>query len=108
MDIDLLSIQEARDLASKAKTAQLEYKHFTQDQVDQIVKAMADAGYAAAEKLAKMAVEESGMGKWQDKVIKNQFSTKNVYESIKNLKTVGVIASEADGKVLKNRRSHGC
>ena len=101
MDKDLLSIQEARDLASKAKAAQLEFKHFTQDQVDQIVKAMADAGYAAAEKLAKMAVEESGMGKLQDKIIKNQFATKNVYESIKNLKTVGIIASEADGKVLK-------
>jgi acetaldehyde dehydrogenase (acetylating) len=62
---------------------------------------MADAGYAAAEKLAKMAVEESGMGKVQDKIIKNQFGTKNVYESIKNLKTVGIIASEANGKVLK-------
>jgi acetaldehyde dehydrogenase (acetylating) len=101
MDKDLLSIQEARDLASKAKAAQLEFKHFTQEQVDQIIKAMADAGYAAAEKLAKMAVEESGMGNVHDKIIKNQFGTKNVYESIKNLKTVGVIASEADGKVLK-------
>jgi acetaldehyde dehydrogenase (acetylating) len=101
MDKDLLSIQEARDLASKAKAAQLEFKHFSQEQVDKIVNAMADAGYAAAEKLAKMAAEESGMGKWQDKVIKNQFATRNVWESIKNLKTVGIIASEAEGKVLK-------
>jgi acetaldehyde dehydrogenase (acetylating) len=100
MDKDLLSIQEARDLASKAKNAQLEFKHFGQDQVDNIIKSMADAGYAAAEKLAKMAVEESGMGNVHDKIIKNQFGTKNVYESVKSLKTVGVIASEADGKVL--------
>lgn len=101
IDKDLQSIQEARTLAKTAKEAQLEFRNYTQEQVDRIVKAMADAGYAASERLAKMACEESGFGKWQDKVIKNQFSTKNVYESIKELKTVGVIASEANGKVLK-------
>ncbi|NUN07712.1 MAG: acetaldehyde dehydrogenase (acetylating) [Ignavibacteriaceae bacterium] len=101
MDKDLLSIQEARDLAKKAREAQLEFKYYTQDQVDKIVKAMAEAGYAQAERLAKMAAEESGFGKWTDKVIKNQFGTKNVYESIKDLKTVGVIATEANGKILK-------
>jgi acetaldehyde dehydrogenase (acetylating) len=101
LDKDLLSIQEARDIASAAKEAQLEYKHYTQEQVDAIIKAMADAGYAASEKLAKMAVEESGFGKWQDKLIKNQFSTKNVYESIKDLRTVGIIGSESNGKVIK-------
>jgi len=97
LDKDLLSIQEARDLARKAHEAQQEYKHFTQRQVDKIVKAMADAGYEASERLAKMACDESGFGNWQDKVIKNQFSTKNVYESIKNLRTVGIVGEEADG-----------
>jgi len=101
LDKDLQSIQEARDLAKKAKEAQLEFKHFTQQQVDKVVKAMADAGYANAELLAKMAAEESGFGKVSDKIIKNQLATKNVYESIKNLKTVGVIDSEQNGKVLK-------
>ncbi|MHC1739464.1 MAG: aldehyde dehydrogenase family protein [Ignavibacteriaceae bacterium] len=101
LDKDLQSIQEARDLAQKAKEAQLEFKHFNQQQVDKIVKAMADAGYANAEHLAKMAAEESGFGKISDKIIKNQFATKNVYESIKDLKSVGVIASEQNGKVLK-------
>jgi acetaldehyde dehydrogenase (acetylating) len=101
LDKDLLSIQEARNLAAKAKEAQLEYQHFSQQQVDKIVKAMAEAGYQASEKLAKMACEESGFGVYEDKIIKNQFSTKNVYESIKNLKTVGIIAEEANGKVLK-------
>ena len=47
MDKDLSSIQEARDLARAAKDAQHTFKHFEQDQVDKIVKAMADAGYAA-------------------------------------------------------------
>ena len=101
LDKDLLSIQEARNLAAKAKEAQLEYQHFSQQQVDKIVKAMAEAGYEASEKLAKIACDESGFGIVEDKIIKNQFSTKNVYESIKNLKTVGIIAEEANGKVLK-------
>lgn len=101
LDKDLESIQEARDLAKKAKDAQLEFKHFTQQQVDKVVKAMADAGYANAEHLAKMACDESGFGKIKDKITKNQFSTKSVWESIKDLKTVGVISSEANGKVLK-------
>lgn len=100
-DNDLLSIQEARALALAAKEAQKEYKHFTQEQVDRIVKAMADAGYAQSERLAKFAADESGFGRWQDKIIKNQFGSKNVYESIKDLKTVGVIESLHGGKLLK-------
>lgn len=101
LDKDLLSIQQVRGLVNKAYQAQLEYKHYSQEQVDKIVKAMADAGYKASEKLAKMAADESGFGKWQDKVVKNQFGTKNVYESIKNLRTVGIIGEEANGKILK-------
>ena len=101
LDKDLQSIQEARNLAKAAKEAQLEFQHFEQTQVNKIVKAMADAGYAESERLAKMAVEESGFGKWQDKLIKNQFGTKNVYESIKDLKTTGVVAIESDGKIVK-------
>ncbi len=101
LDTDLQSIQEARNLAARAKEAYLEFKHFNQEQVDNIIKAMAEAGYRESEQLAKMAVEESGFGKYEDKIIKNQFGTKNVYEYIKDLKTVGVIASEANGKVLK-------
>src|SRR5512147_122496 len=100
-DRDLNSIQESRVLAAKAKEAQLEFSHNSQPQVDQIIKAMAEAGYAASEGLARLAVEESGFGKVEDKVIKNQFSTKNVFESIKDLKTVGIVDIEASGKILK-------
>lgn len=100
-DKDLQSIQECRDLTKAAKQAQLEFKHFTQDQVDKIVKAMAEAAYSDAERLAQMACEESGFGKLEDKITKNRFGSRNVYESIKNLKTVGVIATEAEGKIIK-------
>lgn len=101
LDKDLLSIQEARNLASHAKQAQLEYKHFSQEQVDKIVKAMADAGFKEAERLAKMAYEETGFGKISDKIIKNQFGTRDVWNSIKDLKTVGVIDVRNNGKILK-------
>lgn len=100
-DKDLQSIQEARSLAATAKEAQLEFKHFNQDQVDKIVKAMADAGVKEAENLAKLAHEETGFGKIKDKIIKNEFSTRDVWESIKNLKTVGVIDVQKDGKIIK-------
>ena len=101
LEKDLVSIQEARELARKAKEAQLEFKHFSQEQVDKVVKAMADAGYQNAERLAKMACDESGFGKYEDKITKNRFGTKNVWDSIKDLKTVGVIESLHKGKVLK-------
>jgi len=101
VDKDLESIQEVRDKVETARKAQLEFKHFNQEQVDKVVKAMTDAGFAASEKLAKLAWEETGFGKWEDKVVKNQFGTKHIYDSIKDLKTVGVISVEKGGKILK-------
>ncbi|MBN1300561.1 MAG: aldehyde dehydrogenase family protein [Melioribacteraceae bacterium] len=101
MDHDLKSIQEVRELVNIAKQAQLEFKHYSQEQVNKIVKAMADAGYAEAESLAKLAHEETGFGKWEDKLIKNQFGTRDIYNSIKDLKTVGVIDVQSNGKIVK-------
>ncbi|GAB4296503.1 MAG: acetaldehyde dehydrogenase (acetylating) [Ignavibacteriaceae bacterium] len=101
LDKDLRSIQQARNLARLAYEAWLKYKDYSQQQVDQIVYAMAQAGYDASGELAKMACDESGFGVVEHKTIKNQFATKNVYDSIKNLKTVGIIAEESGGKVLK-------
>ncbi|MFZ5948524.1 MAG: acetaldehyde dehydrogenase (acetylating) [Stygiobacter sp.] len=101
IDKDLQSIQEARNLAKAAKEAQLEFKHFNQEQVDKVVNAMADAGYKEAERLARLAHEETGFGKVSDKIIKNQFGSKAVWESIKDLKTVGVINVLKNGKIIK-------
>lgn len=101
MDKDLQSIQEARDLAQTAYNAHLEFKHYSQEQVDKICRAMAEAGYNEAERLAKMAVEETGFGKVKDKIIKNQFATRKVWESVKDLKTVGVIDVQQNGKIVK-------
>jgi len=100
-DKDLQSIQEARNLAAQAKEAQLEFKHFNQEQVDKVIKAMAEAGFNESERLARLAHEETGFGKISDKILKNQFATRDVYESIKNLRTVGVIDVQRNGKIIK-------
>lgn len=101
LDKDLQSVQEARDLLVKAKEAQLAFRSFTQEKVDSVVKAMVDAGYAAAEQLGKLAHEETGFGKPQDKRKKNEFATKRVWESIKDLKTVGVIKEDQEKRIIE-------
>lgn len=94
MDKDLLSIQQVRDLLKAAKTAQAIYAEFTQKQVDKVVEAMSMEVRKHAERLAKMANEETGFGKWQDKVIKNRFASEIVYESIKDMKTIGILGEK--------------
>ena len=76
----------------KAQTALEEFMKLDQEQVDAIVKAMTLAGLDKHMELAKMAVEETGRGVYEDKITKNMFATEYVYHSIKNEKTVGVIA----------------
>ncbi len=100
-DKDLRSIQEVRNLVAKAKQAQLEYADYSQAQVDQIVKSIAQACASQAERLAKMAVEETGFGIWQDKVLKNQLGSTITYESIKDMKTVGIIGEDKDAGVTE-------
>ena len=79
------------DLISKAKEASKEYMKLDQDQIDNIVKQMSMAGLEHHMELAKMAVEETGRGIYEDKITKNMFATEYVYHSIKYEKTVGVI-----------------
>jgi acetaldehyde dehydrogenase (acetylating) len=100
LDRDLQSIQEVRDLLLKAKSAQLEFHAYSQAQVDRIAKAMADAGFAEAARLGRLACEETGFGKPEDKQRKNEFATRRVWESVQNLKTVGVIAEDKEKKLL--------
>ena len=93
-DRDLQSIQEVRNLITNAKKAQEAYASFTQAQVDHIVEEIAKAGAAHAEELAKMAVEETGFGVWQDKILKNLLGSTMTYDSIKDMKTVGIIRED--------------
>lgn len=95
-DRDLQSIQEVRCLIARAKAAQEEFAGFSQAQVDQIVRAIAQACAENAQRLAKMAVEETGFGVWQDKVLKNLLGSTMTYESIKDLKTVGILREDRE------------
>ena len=79
------------DLVEKAKVASQEYLKLDQETVNNITKAMAMAGLENHMKLAKMAVEETGRGIYEDKITKNMFATEYIYHSIKYEKTVGII-----------------
>ncbi|MBO9597577.1 MAG: bifunctional acetaldehyde-CoA/alcohol dehydrogenase [Cohnella sp.] len=82
---------EVNRLAERAKRAQEAYMALDQEQIDRIVQRMALAGLDRHMALAKMAVEETGRGVYEDKITKNIFATEYIYHSIKNEKTVGVI-----------------
>ncbi len=78
-------------LVENGKNALKKMIRFSQAEADHIVKVMALAGLENHMKLAKMAVEETGMGVYEDKIVKNLFATEHIYHSIKYQKSVGVI-----------------
>ena len=85
-------------LLQNAKQALKEFMSFDQATIDNIVHEMALAGLDNHMKLAKMAVEETGRGIYEDKIIKNLFATEYIWHNIKNEKTVGIIKDdEAEG-----------
>lgn len=100
-DRDLRSIQEARDLMARAVTAQKQLAELDQAGVDRIVEAMCKACVKNAEPLAKMAQEETGFGRWQDKVLKNLLGSQTVYDSIKDMKTIGVLSEDPTTGVME-------
>ncbi|QSB09000.1 aldehyde dehydrogenase family protein [Lysinibacillus fusiformis] len=100
-DQDLLSIQEARDGIAAASLAQKMYASFTQEQVDRIVEAIAQAAYKQAENLAILAVTETKMGIIEHKKMKNELASQGVYEAIRQEKTVGIIYEDRVAKQVE-------
>ncbi|MCF6277629.1 MAG: aldehyde dehydrogenase family protein [Anaerolineales bacterium] len=100
-DKDLLSMQEARDLATRAYEAQKIWGKATQEQVDRVCAAMAEAAYDASERLGRMAAEETGFGVPEHKKLKNEFASRHVWASIKDIKTVGVIKHDTARKIYE-------
>ena len=84
------------DLIKRAKIASEKYMELDQEAIDNIVKKMAMAGLENHMKLAKMAVEETKRGIYEDKITKNMFASEYVYHSIKYDKTVGVIRDNVE------------
>ncbi len=81
-------------IVSKVKDAQRIYATYTQEQVDKIFRAAAIAAAQNRIPLSKMAVEETGMGVMEDKVIKNQFASEYIYNQYKDTKTCGVLSDD--------------
>jgi acetaldehyde dehydrogenase (acetylating) len=100
-DKDLASIAEARALARTARQAQGPLAELDQDAIDRIVTMMAEAATSHAEALAQLAVDETGYGVVADKVQKNLFSSRQVYEFIKPMRTVGVVNRIEDRKIVE-------
>ncbi len=88
------SVEKLEELLLRVKAAQEKYSSYTQEQVDKIFLAAATAAAKMRIPLAKMAVEETGMGIVEDKVIKNQYAAEYIYNAYKNTKTCGVIEED--------------
>jgi acetaldehyde dehydrogenase (acetylating) len=100
-DKDLRSIQQARQMVLSAREAQKTWGFATQEEVDRVCEAMAEAAYGAAERLGRMAADETGFGVPEHKKIKNQFASKAVWESIKDVKTVGIVKRDDQRKLYQ-------
>ena len=95
------SIETLEEIISRVRTAQKEFSHYSQSQVDKIFKACAIAANSARIPLAKLAVEETGMGIVEDKVIKNHYATEYIYNKYKNEVTCGVIEEDKSYGIKK-------
>lgn len=100
-DRDLASVQEARTLVQRARLAAPILAEFSQEQIDRIVDAVAAAARPRAEEFARLAVEETGFGVVADKIQKNLFASERVYEFIRPMRTVGVVARDEARKVVE-------
>ena len=100
-DKDLLSIQEVRTKVEKAYSAWLEYRTFSQEQIDAVVERVGAAARAYAKRLADMAVEETGYGNAQDKYVKNLLCADRLPRLMRGIKTVGLLRELPEEKVVE-------
>lgn len=99
-DADLRSVQQARDLAVRAREAQRAFAFTSQEEVDRICAAMAEAAKRQAARLGQMAHDETGFGRPEHKRIKNEFAASAVWDSIKDIPTCGVLRRDERLKVV--------
>ena len=102
------SAEKLEMLIERVKKAQKIYSTFTQEQVDAIFKAAATAADKARIPLARMAVEETGMGVLEDKIIKNHFASEYIYNKHKNVKTCGIIKEDKANGIKTSCRTSRC
>lgn len=100
LDVDLCSIQEARDLVRNGKQAANVIATFSDEQIDAILQNIVKAVGANAYYLADMAVEETGFGKVADKAYKNYAASYLLYQEIKDIQTSGILDVDEKNKVF--------
>lgn len=91
---------EIGDLVAKARVAQAIYEGFSQEQVDGIVRDMAKYVYDNAEMLARMAVDETGIGNFEDKVLKKKGKARVIWNNLKGKKSRGIIGEDAENNLV--------
>jgi acyl-CoA reductase-like NAD-dependent aldehyde dehydrogenase len=101
IDPDLRALQDVRDCAERAHRAQERVAHASQAEVDRLCEAMARAGAASAYPLAKLAVEETGIGRVHYKILKNLLGSEGTWASIKNEKTCGILTRDEQRGVVE-------
>ena len=100
-DKDLVSIQEVRTKVEKAYAAWQKYRAYNQAQVDAIVERMAAAGRANAERLAAMAVDETGYGNVKDKIAKNLLNADLLPRKMRGMRTVGMLREVPEERIVE-------
>ena len=100
-DKDLYSVQEARNLARLGKVAANKIATYSEEQIDKILCNMVRVAEENLVCLAQMAVEETGFGKVEDKTYKNHLASTVLYDSIKDMKTIGIINEDEVNKVIE-------
>ncbi len=94
-------------IVANATKAAVAFRGYSQDDTDRIVEAVYKAGFNNRVRLAKLTHQETKLGRWEDKVIKNVIATRFVFQDIKSVKTVGVIAEDSEQDVVEVARPVG-
>ncbi len=95
------SIAHANELAQRASVAAATWRGATQEQVDRVCEAMSAAGIEAAQRLGRLAREETGYGRADHKTVKNLFCARDVWDGLRSVRTVGVIGHDAESHVIE-------
>ena len=91
---------QVQDLVTRARVAQSIFESFSQEKVDAIVKGIGKYVYDNAEMLAKMAVEETGIGRVEDKILKNKGKARIIWNNLKDKRSRGIIGEDPDGNLV--------
>ena len=100
-DNDLWAIQESRNLARRGRCAADRFADYSEEQVDRILQNMVREAEEHAVELAKLAVEDTGFGRVEDKAYKNHMASTLVYQSIKDMRCAGIIREDPENKIME-------